>query len=172
MSLDPRRLRAVVDQVVGGMPHPDAPELSVSEYRAHQTAASMMRNPEPVRPSDVVHMAQLLKQMEMSPSDFEHMWSVARPVANRFLGRDPLPQEIKLFHGLTPGDVHAYYSEHPYPGHEEVKAGDFIRYFHAAKPIAHRALGRDPLKVEIARFASAGYDAEDMHQHYNDQGKR
>lgn len=171
MTLNTQRLHAVVDLVIGNMDHPDAPELKVKDYRAHVTAAAMMRNPDSVRPQDVVQMFHLLKRMDMSPADFEDAWSMARPIANRFLDRDPTPQEIKRFHGVTPGEIHDYYSEHPMPGHEEVKAGNYIKYFHAARPIAHSTVGRNPLPVEIARFAAAGYDAEDMHAHYTQKGK-
>jgi hypothetical protein len=108
----------------------------------------------------------------MAAADFEHTWETARPIANRILGRDPRMQELALFVGAHPGDMHEYYMEHPMPGHEEIKAGDFIRYYHAATPIAQSTVGRKPLKVEVARFAAAGYQTEDILNHYTHEGKR
>lgn len=169
--LDPFRLNETITTVIGNMPHPKAPELRVKDYKAHERAAAMMKNPEEAQPQDVVNMYHLLKQAGMSPADFEHTWELARPVANRFLGRDPRPQELAQFVGAHPADVHDYYANSSYPGHEEVKAGDFVRYHHAATPIAQMTLGRKPLPVEVARFASAGYQTEDILNHYTHKGK-
>jgi hypothetical protein len=161
----------MIGKVIGDMPHPKAPSLRVREYRATERAAGMMKNPNQAGPEDVVKMHELLKSAGMSAAEFEHTWELARPIANRFLGRDPRPQELAQFVGAHPADVHDYYSSHPYPGHEEVKAGDFVKYHHAATPIAQMTLGRKPLPVEVARFAAAGYQTEDIQSHYAHKGK-
>lgn len=169
--INPVRLAQVAEQLVNNMPHPDAPTLSVRDYKAHVQTAQLMKGSGQVHPSDVVAAAQLLKGMEMSPADFEYLWSVAKPLSQRFLGRPPKPQELRKFLEATPGDVHGFYADHPHPDFPEIKAGDFARYFHAAQPIANATVGRNPLKLEVARFAAAGYDEEDMHRHYTHKGK-
>ena len=169
--IDLRKLTGIVEEVIGDLPHPLASSITVKDYKAHEKAAGMMKNPDQALPKDVVAAYHLLTQMKMSPHEFENTWQLARPVANRFLGRDPRPQEIGQFTGAHPADVQDYYSSHPYPGHEEVKAGDFVRYYHASKPIAQGITGRNPLPVEIARFASAGYSDEDIQNHYTHEGK-
>lgn len=170
-QIDLQRLASVVEQTINRMPHPKAPSLTVADYKAYETAASMLKNPEEATPADVVSTYHSLRTAGISAADFENTWELARPVANRILGRDPRLQELVHFVGAPPGDVHAYYMEHPMPGHEEVKAGDYLRYFHAATPIAQSTLGRSPLPVEVARFAAAGYQTEDIVNHYNHQGK-
>jgi hypothetical protein len=171
MPVDPLRLAAIVEQVIGQQPHPDAPSLSVSDFMAHREVAAMMKGEEGATADDVVQAYHLLRQIDMSPAEFEHTWQLAQPTATRLLDRDPLPQEVKMLHGALPGDVHDYYANHPYPGFEENKAIDMARYFHAAKPIANHVSGRDPLPNEVARFAAAGYDADAIHRHYTHQGK-
>lgn len=164
--IDLHRLAGVVDDIVGRMPHPKAPSLTVADYKAYEVAAAMLKNPEEATPEDVVSTYTQLRTVGISAADFEHTWELARPVANRILGRDPRLQELLQFVGAHPGDVHAYYMESPMPDHEEVKAGDFLKYFHAATPIAQQSLGRKPLPNEVARFASAGYQTEDIVNHY------
>jgi hypothetical protein len=171
VSLDPFRLNEIVTQTIGEMPHPKAPELRVKDYKAHEKAAAMLKNPNTATPQDVVNTFHMLKQAGMSAAEFEHTWEMARPVANRLLGRDPRPQELAGFVGAHPSDIHDYYMSHPMPGYEEVKAGDFLRYHHAATPIAQLTVGRKPLPVEVARFAAAGYQTEDILNHYTNKGK-
>lgn len=169
--IDRTKLAGVVEDLIGRMPHPEAPSLSVADYRATERAAGMLKNPQEATPQDVVNTYHQLKHVGLSAADFENTWELARPVANRILGRDPRLQELVQFVGAHPADVHGYYMEHPMPGHEEVKAGDFLRYYHAATPIAQATVGRKPLPVEVARFASAGYATEDIHAHYTHEGK-
>lgn len=171
MPLDPFHLSQTIDQVIGDTPHPDAPTLRVKDYQAHETVAAMMKNPDEATADDVVAAYHLLQQANLSPAEFEHTWEVARPVANQFLDRDPRPQELARFAGLTPSDIHDYYAGHPHPDHPEVRAGEYMRYFHAATPIAQMTVGRKPLPVEIARFAAAGYQSEDMLNHYTQGGE-
>lgn len=171
MPLDHFELNNVIDQVVGDLPHPDAPTMPIREYDAHQRVAAMMNNPREPEPADVEQAYHMLRQLELSPAEWEHAWKLARPTANRFLDRDPDPQELVRFRGAHPSEVHDYYSSHPYPDHEEVQAGDMLRYLHAATPIAHTLSGRRPVMTEVARFAAAGYDTEDLHRYYRDAGK-
>lgn len=169
--IDKQRLAGVVEDVIGRLPHPKAPQLTVADYHAYERAAGMLKNPLEATPQDVVSTYNHLKSIGLSAADFEHTWEMARPVANRILGRDPKLQELMQFVGAHPADLHEYYMHHPMPGHEEVKAGDYLRYFHAATPIAHSTVGRKPLPVEVARFAAAGYQTEDIHAHYTHEGK-
>lgn len=166
MTMDPLLLQAAVEDVIGRVPHPDAPSVSVADFEAHRGVAAMMKGDLGANADDVVRAVHLLKQMDMTPADFEHTWELSQATSTRLLNRDPSPQEIKTLHGAMPGDVHAYYVSHPYPGFEENTAGEMARYSAAAKPIANSLAGRDPLPLEIARFAAAGYDADSMMRHY------
>lgn len=169
---DTVRLSSVIAQVIGDMPHPDAPAMKVRDYKAHVKSAQLITGKDEVAPADVSNAYHLLRSMDMSPSDFEHTWSIAHPVAQRFLGREPLPQEIKQLTGQHPGDVHSYYAESPHPDFPEIQAGDFARYYHAAEGIAVAAgVKRKPLPIEVTRFAMAGYDAEDIQRHYTQKVK-
>jgi len=170
-DVDRVKLAGVVEDLIGRMPHPKAPSLSVADYRATERAASMLKNPHEATPQDVVGLYHQLKHTGMAAADFENLWEMARPVANRILGRDPRLQELAQFVGAHPAEVHDFYMQHPMPGHEEVKAGDYLRYYHAAVPIAHATIGRKPLPVEVARFAAAGYQTEDILNHYAHEGK-
>lgn len=170
MSFDLRAIRQAVEAHINAQPHPLAPDLTVGEYPMFERIASMLndqvlRGNKP-KPEMVVHAHQTLKSAQLSPGEFEHIWTMARPVANRLLDRDPSIIEMaKHLREATPKDVHQYYSDHPYPGYEEVSAGQVARYQRAAEPIARR-YGKSPNLEEVTRFAAAGYTHDDMHQHY------
>ncbi len=148
----------------GDMPHPQATGLKVKEYPAYERVAWMLHDRQP-NGDDVAHTAETLRQAGISPSEFESTWSVARGVANRLLGQDPTIVDVQRLKGASPMDIHAYYRDHPFPGYEEVSAGDMARYYRAAEPIA-RQYGLVPQHNEVARFAVAGYDEAAMHDHY------
>lgn len=168
--MDPFRLDAVIGEYIGNLPHPDAQSMPIKEYDAHERVAAMLKNPDEPQPSDVEQAYHMLRQVDMSPAEWEYAWKLARPTANRLLDRDPDLQELVMFRGAHPADVHDFYSSHPYPGHEEVRAGEMARYFHAATPIAHTLAGRKPVLTEVARFAAAGYTHDDIARHYADKG--
>lgn len=154
-----------VAAVYGNMPHPQVPSLKVNEVAAYERVAWMLNDKKPT-PTDVEHAATTLKQAGISPADFETTWAVARPVANRLLdGRDPTMVQLKQLVGKSPQEVHDYFSGHPFPGYEEVTAGQMVRHWRAAEAIA-RQYGRAPNHEEVSRFAAAGYTADDMHSHY------
>ena len=152
----------------GNQPHPAAPALKVNEYQAYERVAWQLNDRQPTG-ADVTHAAQTLKQAGISPSEFEQTWSVARPVSNRLLGQDPTIQQIATLKAASPKDIHTYYMDHPYPGYEEVTAGEMVKHYRAAEPIA-RQYGRTPNHEEVSRFAVAGYTADDMHAHYGESG--
>lgn len=151
--------------VFGNMPHPQIPELKVNEVSAYERVAWMMGDRQPTV-ADVAHAAATLKGANISPSDFESTWAVARPVANRLLdGRDPTIVQMQHLIGKSPSEIHDYYMGHPFPGYEEVTAGQMARSWRAAEAVA-RQYGQVPNHNEVSRFAVAGYTADDMHQHY------
>ena len=155
----------VTAEVYGNMDHPLVPGLKVKEVPAYERVAWMMNDRRPSA-KDVQQAAQTLKHAGISPSDFESTWSIARPVANRLLnGRDPTIVQLQHLVGKNPHEVHDYYMHHPYPGYEEVTAGDMARYYRAAEAIS-RQYGHRPNFEEVSRFAVAGYTADDMHDHY------
>lgn len=170
MSFDLKAIQEAVSSHLNAQPHPLAPSITVGDYGTHERVASMLNSRvlQGNKPSAemVVHAAETLKGMKMSPGEFEHVWTVARPVANRLLNRDPSMLEMsKHLREAAPKDVHQYYSDHPYPGYEEVRAGDVAKYMRAAEPIARR-YGKAPNMEEVTRFAAAGYNHDDMHSHY------
>jgi hypothetical protein len=163
--------RAVADAVAtyyGNQPHPAAPQIKVKDYPAYERVAWMMNDVQP-KGADVAHAAESLNQAGVSPSEFEQFWTTARPVANRLLGRDPSLIEAQRLKDATPQDIHRHYMDHPYPGYEEVTAGQMAKYYRAAEPIA-RQYGRVPNHEEVSRFAIAGYEAEHMDSHYQGGG--
>ena len=170
MTFDLRAIQQAVDDHLGNQPHPDSPGITVREYPVYERVAAMLNdkvlNGAKPKPEMVAHAHQTLKGAQLSPGDFEHVWTMARPVANRLLDRDPSILEMaKHLREATPHIVHDYYSNHPYPGYEEVKAGDVARYMRAAEPIARR-YGQSPNLQEVTRFAAAGYSHDDIHAHY------
>jgi hypothetical protein len=170
MSFDLKSIREATAAHINAQPHPLAPDLTVGEYPIYERVASML-NDQVLRgntphPEMVVHAQKTLQAAKLSAGEFEHIWTMARPVANRLLDRDPSIVEMaEHLRTATPRDVHQYYSDHPYPGYEEVRAGDVAKYMRAAEPIARR-YGRTPNEEEVTRFAVAGYSHDDMHQHY------
>lgn len=171
MTFDRNKLRENVEQAAANWPSPHAPEIKNKDYEAHARVAALLHeNPHP-SPDEVTHAYHLLKNAEVSPHDFESVWSTAKPLANRLLGRPPTIHDVKQLAGGHPADVHSYYMGHPHPEYPEVKAGDFAKYHHAATPIANSMIGRDPVPLEVARFAIAGYDSEAIQNHYTDNGK-
>lgn len=163
--------RAVEDAVAeyyGNLPHPQAPNIKVNEYQAYERVAWMLNDVQP-RPADVSHAAETLNRAGVSPSQFEAAWTVARPVANRLLGQDPSMIDIQRLKDATPQDIHQYYLDHPFPGYEEVTAGQMVKHYRAAEAVA-RQYGRVPNHEEVSRFAVAGYTADDMDRHYSGGG--
>src|ERR1700738_214842 len=144
MPIDPAQLRANVENYYGNLPHPLAPEIKVKDYTAFEQAAKTFMDGRKPEPADVAHIHQSLKHLELSPSDFERTWKTSKSLANRLLGRDPTFEEMKVLADAHPGDIHDYYSNHPHPDYPEVKAGDMVKAFHAATPIARKMVGRTP----------------------------
>jgi hypothetical protein len=150
----------------GELPHPGAPQLKVKEYPAFERVAWMLNDRAPTG-HDVAHAHESLKQAGMSPAEFEGVWSTARPVANRLIGEDPKMQDLVRLKDAHPHEIHAFYMDHPYPGYEEVTAGQMARYYRASEAIARR-YGRTPNLEEVSRFASAGYEDEHIETHYSE----
>ncbi len=149
----------------GDMPHPKAPTVTVNEYPAYERVAFMMNDTKPDGAA-VTHAAESLKQAGISPSEFEQVWHVARPVANRLLGRDPNLIEVQRLKTADPKAIQQHYLDHPFPGYEEVTAGQMARHYRAAEPIA-RQYGRVPNHEEVSRFALVEADHDYMHQHFS-----
>jgi hypothetical protein len=171
MTYDPRKLPHVVADYYGNLPHPDVPEVKVKEYEAFaKVAARFFENPKPER-EQISQAFHLLNNAGLSPAQFERVWDIAKPLANRLLGTPPTIHDLDMLRDAHPGDIQKYYLDHPHPKYPEVSAGDFNRYYHAATPIAQQQIGRFPVEHEVARFAAAGYDTQDMANHYTDTTK-
>jgi len=141
------------------------PSLLIKDYPSYERVAWMLNDRQP-QPRDVAHAAETLQQAGLSPAQFETTWSVARPVANRLLGQDPTMTQLVHLKDAAPRDIHAYYLDHPFPGYEEVTAGQMAQHYRAAEAIA-RQYGQIPNHEEVSRFAITGADAAQMHDHYS-----
>jgi hypothetical protein len=170
MIPDPVTLQKTVTDYFDNLPHPAVPEIKVKDYPAYARVAMMLKG-EFADPGDVKTAHAHLQGAGLSPAEFEYLWGIARPIANRFLGRDPHMVELQRLQHAHPAEIHDHYASLPHPKYPEVKAGDYARYWHAAYPLAMQHLKREPNDMEVARFATAGYETDDIHQHYL-QGKR
>jgi hypothetical protein len=157
-----------VAEVYGNMPHPQVPSLLIKDYPSHERVAWMLNDRKPL-PHEVAQAAETLKQAGLSPSQFESTWAIARPVANRLLGTDPTMQQLVALQGGSPQDIHHYYMNHPFPGYEEVTAGEMVRGYRAAEHVA-RQYGQVPNHEEVSRFVATGASSDDMHNHYSESG--
>lgn len=167
MAFDRSQVGQTVSEFYGNLPHPQAPELKVREFDVYaRVAARFNEEPQPNH-EQILQAYHMLKNIEMSPSEFERVWDLAKPLANRLLDRPPSIHDLDLLQGAHPEEVHHYYFTHPHPEFPEVQAGEIARYHAAAEPIA-RQHGYEPNLHEVARFAIAGYDAEDMARHYGE----
>lgn len=169
MPLDPSRLASVVKDSFGSLPHPDAPSLTNDEYPVYERIAAMIRNPDDPTPTDVVGAYNQLQAANLSPHQWEHAWTISRPVANRLLGRDPTIQELVRHGDAHPSEIHDFYWHSPSTSHPEIKAGVIAKYTHIASDAASRHVDRAPTRQEIAHFAAADYHPQDVDAHYQRQ---
>jgi hypothetical protein len=166
MTLDSVKLAKVAQEAFGQLPHPDVPEITNAEYPVYERVASMMRNPHKPTHMDVKDAFHQLKSVDLSPHEWEHAWTVSRPVANRLLGRDPTIQELIRHRDAHPADIHDYYYHSPSTSHPEFKAGVMAKYMHMASESASRHVERKPLLQEAALFAASDFTHEHIDQHY------
>jgi len=166
MTIDLKTLRQVVTKAFGELPHPDVPGLTNAEYPLYRRIAEMKRHPHPPSRSDIEAAYNELQSAGISPQQWEHAWAIARPLANRLMGRDPELHELVRLADAHPQDIHLYYSNLPSPSHPEIKAGDLARYLHMAAEPAGRHLQRRPLLQEAATFAAMNAAPEDIETHY------
>jgi hypothetical protein len=166
MPLDQQRLHQVVRETFGKLPHPDAPELTNAEYPVYERVAAMMRNPHQPTAADVKDAYHQLQAADLSPHEWEHAWTISRPIANRLLGQDPTLQELIRHRDAHPSEIYDYYWHHPSTSHPEIKAGVMAKYGHMAVDAASRHLERAPLLSEIAQFASAEHHPEHIDAYY------
>jgi hypothetical protein len=166
VTLDPNRVRQLVQTEFGKLPHPQVPSLTNAEYHLYERVAAMKKSPHSIVPTDVEGAYEELNSAGLSPAQFEHLWPIARPLANRLLGRDPNLQEMAHLADAHPNDIHNYFSSLPSPSHPEIQAGALARYLHVAAEPAGRILNRRPLLQEAATFAAMGAAPEDVEQHY------
>jgi hypothetical protein len=153
------------------MEHPLVPGTGVTlrQYPLFERAASLLYGDQlggqQPKPTHVEQAFYTLKNVGLSPGEFEGAWSTMLPVAQRLLNREPSMQEVARLKDAHPSDIHQYYLSHPYPGYEEVTAGDMVRYWRAAEPIA-RAYGQELNHEAVSRFAVAGYSHDDIHEYF------
>jgi hypothetical protein len=162
-------LKQAVDDYYGNLPHPLAPSIRAREYPAYAKIAAMFKDGMPDG-KDVEAAAQMLRGIQLAPSEFEYLWKIARPVANRLTGQDPHPIELQRLKNASPAEIAQYYGSLPHRDYPEISSADFARYHHAMTPIARQHVQRDPVALEVARAAAAGWSHEDIGTFY--RGKR
>jgi hypothetical protein len=168
MTFDPTQIASSIKNVYGAKPHPDAPEVKVRDYEAFARAAAMMfQEPSPTA-EHVVQAYHSLTNAEIAPAEFERLWTVARPLSNRLLARDPTIHDLMGLVGQPPNSVQSYYMNHPHPQYPEASAGDIARYATVALYPARRLAGREPNLTELHKFAMGGYSTADVVAHYSD----
>jgi hypothetical protein len=168
VTFDPSRLRESIEQVFGDKNHPDAPSVKVRDYEAFARVAAKMFYTSKPEGKQVETAYHTLKNSELSPSEFERLWKVAKPLANRLLNEDPTPQDLKMLEGGHPGDIQSYYMNHPHPQYPEASAGDIARYGAVSLHPARRLAGRPPNLVELHKFVMGNYSMDDIVQHYSE----
>lgn len=170
MPLDASKLSQAIRDTFAEKPHPDIPEIKVKDYPAFAGAAAKMfytRNPEPQQVANAYHA---LTNAEISPGEFDRLWDVAKPLANRLLSRDPTIHDLMMLTGQHPAQVQSYYMDHPHPQYPESSAGDIHRYATVALHPARRLQGREPNLLELHKFVQGGYSMDDVVSHYSDSG--
>lgn len=170
MTFDPSKLTQAVTDVLGGKPHPDVPEIKVNQYEAFARTAARMFSTTTPQPKQVQTAYHALTNSGIAPAEFERLWDVARPLANTLLGRDPSLHDLMQFVNQPPNAIADYYASHPHPEAPDVSAGKIAAYHAHAAPLSQTFHGRDPNIVELRRFATGNYGAEDMLAHYMDDG--
>jgi hypothetical protein len=160
MTFDPNRMLHEVADHFGNMWHPAVPEVKVKDYEAFaRVAAKLFQEPQPQH-----------AQVQQAPVEFERLWDIAKPLANRLLGRDPTMPELVMQANREPSQIQAYYVNHPHPHYSESTAGEMARYAAAVEPVSSRTQGRPPNEVETHRFVQGGYTMDDVVAHYMDKG--
>jgi hypothetical protein len=114
MIPDPATLQKTVTEYFDNLPHPAAPEIKVKDYPAYARVAMMLKG-EFADPGDVKAAHAHLQGAGLSPAEFEYLWGIARPIANRFLGRDPHMVEMQRLQHAHPAEIHDHYASLPHP---------------------------------------------------------
>jgi len=172
-TFDPSLLSKAVQQTYGDKSHPDAPDVKVKDYPAFAGAAAKMFYNSTPTPDQVTNAYHVLTNASISPAEFDRLWDVAKPLANRLLNRDPTVHDLTMLTGRLPNQVQSYYMDHPHPQYPEASAGDIARYAAVALHPARKLVGREPNLVELHKFVLGGYTMDDVLAHYQEgSGKK
>lgn len=159
-----------VQKVMGEKPHPAVPEVKVKDYNAFARAAARMFSNSQPKPKEVQTAYHALTNAGVSPGEFERVWDIAKPLANRLLDRDPSIHDLAMLASQHPGQIQQYYMDHPHPDYPEARAGDIARYAAVARYPANRLAGRLPNMTELHKFVMGNYTMTDIVSHYSDDG--
>ena len=170
MPIDQSLVGQAIQKVYGDKPHPLVPEVKVKDYSAFARVAARMFQQAQPNPQHVSVAYHTLTNAGVAPAEFERIWDVAKPLANRLLDRDPTIHDLHMLSTRAPGEIHSYYMDHPHPQYPESSAGDIARYAAVAREPANRYAGRNPLAHELHTFVMGQYSASEVHQHYADDG--
>lgn len=170
MPIDSSKLTSAIQKVYGEKPHPALPEVKVKDYPTFARVAARMFQQGSPQPQQVSVAYHTLTNARLAPAEFERLWDVSKPLANRLLNRDPTIHDMHMLTGKTPGEVQGYYMDHPHPQYPESSAGDIARYAAIAREPANRYASRNPNTLELHTFVMGNYSADEVHDHYADDG--
>lgn len=170
MPIDVSKLSSAIQKVYGEKPHPMLPEVKVKDYGTFARAAARMFQQASPKPQQVAVAYHTLTNAGVAPAEFERVWDVAKPLANRLLNRDPTIHDVHMLLTKAPGEIQSYYMDHPHPQYPESSAGDIARYAAVAREPANRYAGRNPNTLELHTFVMGGYTSDEVHGHYADDG--
>jgi len=165
--INKNQIQRGIESFYGEKPHPYIPEIKVKDYETFARVAARMfqaRQPSHDQVSTAYHA---LSNAEIAPAEFERLWDVAKPLANRLLNRDPTIHDLTMLTGQRPSEIHSYYMDHPHPQYPEASAGDIARYAAVALYPARRLTGRQPNLVELHKFVMGNYNMDDIVAHYS-----
>src|SRR5215472_15512930 len=94
MPFDFSLLGKSIEQVYGDKPHPSVPEVKVRDYEAFARVAARMFYERRPTAEHIATAHRALTSADISPGEFERLWDVAKPLANRLLSRDPTIHDL------------------------------------------------------------------------------
>lgn len=170
MTYNGDQIHQAIRTIYGEKSHPDVPEIKVKDYEAFARVAALMFEEAQPGTKHVETAYHSLTNADISPAEFERLWSVAKPLSNRLLNRDPTVHDLTMLIGHRPNEIQSFYMDHPHPQFPEASAGDIARYATLSLYPARRLVGREPNLTELHKFVLGNYSMDDVVAHYSDDG--
>lgn len=168
-------LQDVVHAWHSAQPHPLAPTLTQGDFPVAMRLATFLKfgqgHAGPQEAANFWSEFQAMNQsllaqnrQPISPEEFTHVAQQMAKSSFAYHGRPPSMYEIGRLRDANPKDITDYYGALPDEHYPTISAADMAKAIHTARPWANQALGRDPLKLEAAYFASSGHSPADYYK--------